>query len=381
MINRILITIPCLCIGGTETQTLNLAKTLCSLGNKITVLCQFEFNGNVVSEFESAGATVILLRWKRDINVLSFINKLRIEIHNLEPDIVHVQYMAPGALPIIAARLAGVKTIFATVHQPWTRSHRRFSKIILRAASLLCTRFIAVSVNAEESWFGKGELYDENKLTKHNPHHFTIHNSIDVGDIRKITTTVNADNLKKNLSIPPGIPVIGALARLKYEKGIDLLLEAFMLLLKSGIKTHLFLIGTGPDELKLKEIVKAQNICTSVTFYGEADRVRAMQLISVIDILVVPSRYEGFGLSAAEAMAGGKPVIAADCYGLKEVVADKKTGLTFKTGDISELKEKLQVLLKNDTLCKEYGLSGQKRAEELFDIPVFQNKIAALYNN
>ena len=57
-----------------------------------------------------------------------------------------------------------------------------------------------------------------------------------------------------------------------------------------------------------------------VIFYGATDWVNAMQLISIMDIVVVPSRFEGFGLTAAEAMSAGKPVVASDSFGLKEVV-------------------------------------------------------------
>ena len=126
--------------------------------------------------------------------------------------------------------------------------------------------------------------------------------------------------LKCELAIPAGIPVIGAVSRLRHEKGIDLLLEAFTFLIRSGEKAHLLLVGSGPDEKKLKDTIQTYELNSSVTFYGEAEWERAMQLMAIMDIVVVPSRFEGFGLTAAEAMAAGKPVIASDTSGLKEVV-------------------------------------------------------------
>ena len=77
----------------------------------------------MVEEFQTTGADVILLDMNRNSGSWAVIKRLRKEIRQINPDVVHVQYMAPGALPIIAARLAGVKRVFATVHQPYTNSH------------------------------------------------------------------------------------------------------------------------------------------------------------------------------------------------------------------------------------------------------------------
>ena len=114
---------------------------------------------------------------------------------------------------------------------------------MLRAASLLTTKFIAVSQNAEKSWFGTSGLFDENKPLKLQPHHFTIHNAIDTDRISKIISEVSVTDLKSELAIPAGIPVIGAVSRLRHEKGIDILIEAFTLLIRSGEKAHLLLVG------------------------------------------------------------------------------------------------------------------------------------------
>ena len=99
-----------------------------------------------------------------------------------------------------------------------------------------------------------------------------------------------------------------------------------------------------------------------------------MQLMSIMDIVVVPSRFEGFGLTAAEAMAVGKPVIASETSGLKEIIIDGETGLAFKTGNSNDLAEKIKILLQQPDLCEELAINGLKRAEEYFSIEVFRQK-------
>jgi L-malate glycosyltransferase len=373
----VLITIPCLLRGGTELQTLNLVKVLKSYGFNIMVLCYFEYDESIIIQFQNEGAVVRILKLNRKSRARKIIFKIYKEIRSVKPGIVHVQYMAPGALPIIAAKMAQVKIIFATVHQPWTPGHGRLSKLILRTVSFLCTRFICVSVSAEKSWFNSGRLFDKNKPVNLQSRHFTIYNSVEFEKIKFISDSAKTNQLKQELGIPLNEVLIGAVSRLRYEKGIDLLIEAFVQLIDEGASVHLLIAGSGPDELKLKEMVRG--VSTKVTFYGEACGEKVIQLIAAMDIVVVPSRFEGFGLTAAEAMAVGKPVVSSDSFGLTEVVENHITGLCFKVGAILQLKENLKTLVMSSVLRNQYGEAGRERAKQIFDIEVFDNQIAKLY--
>jgi len=360
-------------------QTLSLSRVLRSYGLTVTVICYFEYEAAMVKEFQTTGADVILLDMNRNSGSCAVIIRLRKEIRQINPDVVHVQYMAPGALPIIAARLAGVKRVFATVHQPYTSSHSLLAKLILRTASMLTTKFIAVSQNAEKSWFGTSSLFDESKPFKLQPRHFTIHNAIDTDKINKIFSEISVTKLKSELAISAGIHVIGAVSRLRHEKGIDILLEAFNLLIRSGVKAHLLVVGSGPDERRLKATVLTYRLDSSVTFSGEAEWERAMRLMTLMDIVVVPSRFEGFGLTAAEAMAMGKPVIASDTSGLKEVVVNSETGILFHVDEVTALKEAMQMLIRDPQLRETFGAAGKERAQANFTINIYRIKTRVLY--
>jgi L-malate glycosyltransferase len=362
-------------------QTLVLIEALRSLEQEIIVICYFEHEQSIVQEFKDAGANVILLDLHRSLGMFNIVFILNKEIRSAKPDIVHVQYMAPGALPIVAAKLAGVKYVIATVHQPHTASHGWISKLILRFASLLTTRFIAVSMNAEKSWFGTASIYNESLRPNIQPHHFTIYNAVDTDKISKIAESADGEKMKGELKIPLNVPLIGVVSRLRHEKGIDLLVSACRSLKEDGIDFHLLIVGSGPDEASLKNQVQLGGISDFVTFYGAAEWERAMRLMAIMNIVVVPSRFEGFGLTAAEAMAAGKPVIASDSFGLKEVVADHETGLVFKGEDISDLKDKLSALLYDRVLCIKFGTAGQHRARSLFDTSVFMKSMDSLYGS
>jgi glycosyltransferase involved in cell wall biosynthesis len=377
---RVLIAIPCLLKGGTEIQTLNLVSSLLILHHNVSVLCYFEYDTIMVHRFEDAGAEVRLLTLNRSIGFLNITIKLLGEIKRISPDVVHVQYMSPGALPIIAARMAGVKKIFATVHQPYTPSHGKLARLILKSAYMLTSRFISVSQNAEISWFGSSNLFNEKIPLRYQPRHFTIHNNVDVERMDKIFSGYDKSKLRNDLGIHADIVVIGVVSRLSYEKGVDILLTAYYKLRKEFQRTHLLIVGDGPDKGNLIDQTSHFGIMDSVTYYGAAEWEKAIQLTRLIDIVVVPSRFEGFGLSAAEAMAAGKPVVASDSFGLKEVVINEETGLLFPAGNSGILKNHLLRLCKDQSLRNTYGENGRKRCESVFGVDKFRRKMGSLYS-
>lgn len=376
---KILIALPCLLKGGTEFQSLHLIQALKSFAKEVKVLVYFEKDIEMVQLFEESGAEIICLNWLRNIKPWTFIWKLTEEIRFIKPEVIHVQYMAPGALPIIAAKLAGIKNIMATVHQPYTQAHGKTAKLLLRVSAFLCNRFIVISQNAEKSWFGSASLYNETKPLKAQAKHFTIYNAIDTSAIMKLSNAVDAKREKENLQIPKEALIIGAVSRLRIEKGIDILIEAFSRLAKNNASIRLLLVGDGPDAYKLKQQVTDAGIENRVIFYGEANWATAMKMMTLMDIVVVPSRFEGFGLTAAEAMAMAKPVIASEVFGLKEVVAQGITGFLFPKENSVILAAKLKELICDASLRDSFGKKANEVAREKFDIGIFTNKTVALY--
>jgi len=98
--NKVIIAIPCFLRGGTEQQSLLLVKALVESGYEVEVCCYFEYDEQMVADFKAAGADVSLLKWSRDTGTIKFIRNLSALFRSKSPDIVHVQYMAPGLLPI-----------------------------------------------------------------------------------------------------------------------------------------------------------------------------------------------------------------------------------------------------------------------------------------
>ena len=374
----IYIAIPCLLKGGTEFQTLQLVRSLIQFNEKVSLVCYYEYEQEMVTVFEKEGAKVILLQWDRNTGKIRFIYEFFKFLRKEKPAILHVQYMAPGALPIFAAVLAGVNRIIATVHQPYTNAHGKVAKILLRIAALFCNPFLSVSKNAAISWFGKTIIMDT-KLPIHKQNkQLTLYNTIDVEKINYLKNILPYD-------IPFGLklnyPIIGTVSRLRHEKGIDVLINAFynVVTQNPNYKAQLLLIGDGPQANEYQQLVKTLQIENQVFFCGAKDWENSMKYMGLMDIVVVPSRFEGFGLTAAEAMAMGKPLIASDNFGLSELINHQENGLLFENENISALSQHIINLLNNPELAQNLGKLAQLKAIKYWDLPVFNENIKTLY--
>jgi len=359
-------------------QTLNLVNVLIGAGHNVTVCCYYEYDQGIVERFETTGAKVILMKYER-AKGLWHLAKGLIQIFRREkPEIVHVQYITPGLLPIIAARIAGIKTIFATVHQPG-RVYGWKEKKLLRIAARLCTAFFCNSEAVEESWFEDSEIFDSNKQYK-NRKHFTIYNGVDTNHIEQITKQVDRIKLRNDLGID-NKPVIGMVGRLRQEKGQDILLDAMPEVIRVIPNVILLIVGDGPDRISLELRAKSLGLASNTLWLGQMDHEEVIKLYTIMDVVVIPSRFEGFGLSAAEAMASGRPIVASDVDGLRKIVVNGTTGYLFPVGDHQELYKILIKLVKSPEKAEVFGIKGYKHVQEIFSMERFTELTIAAYRH
>lgn len=151
--------------GGTEVQTLNLVQALIAGGHRVVTVCYFENCEDMVSRFQNAGCEVVCLSpdgiridgWR---GILFLYKGLRSVLKQYKPDVAHVQYMAPGAIPILLLRLLGMRQILTTAH---TAADIYPSLKLVHFIQRHCVRaFTCITELAERSFFGSSQLYDEN---------------------------------------------------------------------------------------------------------------------------------------------------------------------------------------------------------------------------
>ncbi len=378
----VIVALPMLLRGGTELQTLAMVRVLREESYHVVVCCYYEFEQEIIEEFTKENVEVHCLGLKRFSRGASFaqmlklIRVLRGFLKSRSPHIVHVQYVSPGLIPVLAARAAGVKRIFATIHYPRHAFGKRETALVHIAAKL-CSVFLCNSLATERSWFGSGSLIDppeSNAAIRH----YTIYNSVDTARIEVLASSAKKDSLREALHIT-GKHVVGVVARLRSEKGHSFLFHAFRQVLASNPNTTLLIVGDGPDKGALQSLAKRLNIDENLVWTGAKSQEETFQLYGIMDLVVVPSEYEGFGLSAAEAMAAGLPVVATNADGLREVIKDGFTGLLSPFGDIEGMSSSIVSLLADPSRAAQFGASGKDRVRELFSLARFHQAIKAVY--
>jgi len=142
---------------------------------------------------------------------------------------------------------------------------------------------------------------------------------------------------------------------------------------------HLLLVGQGPLQEEKKLLAKTLGLEKRVHFLGFRSDVE--RIIKTVDIIILSSNWEGFGLAAVEGMAAGKPVIGTNVPGLRDVIGDKD--LLFEVGDEIELANKVIKLLNNKEMYFQKAKQMQRRSEN-YDIKnmvaKYLKKYFELYN-
>lgn len=157
-------------------------------------------------------------------------------------------------------------------------------------------------------------------------------------------------------------------------KGILTLIEA----VKELKKVELLIVGTGTEKENIEKNIKVNKI-TNVHLLGYKSGNELKKIVAESKFIIVPSEwYENCPYSIMESMAIGKPVIGARIGGIPELIEDGKTGLLFKSGNVDDLKSKIEWLYKRPEKIKEFGENAKLKAENEFSPEVYYKKIMNL---
>ncbi len=332
----VLICIPCLLTGGTEIQSLNLVQALVAGGHRVVTACYFEYSDEMVARFRQAGSEVVCLNaageriggWR---GILFLYKGLRKVLKRYRPDVAHVQYMAPGAIPILLLRLLGMRQILTTAH---TAADIYPNLRLVHFIQRRCVRaFTCITELAEQSFFGSSQLYDENTpLALRN--HFTIYNALP----SNFTPLAAARKLERPITL-------GVVSRLEEIKGMDLVVPAYARVREQYPDVKLLVVGDGTLKPSMMRQAEELDCADAIEWAGRRPQESLPDWYRRMDIVLMPSRSEGFGLTAIEAMANGCVMIASRTGGLPEVVRDREVGLLHTPESVDDMVAKITELL------------------------------------
>ncbi len=164
-------------------------------------------------------------------------------------------------------------------------------------------------------------------------------------------------------------PTLVYFGRLKKYKRVDHILKSFSIIKKksSSLKaksSKLWILGTGDDEKRLKNLTKKLSISEDVTFFGYVNDEEKIKLLSKSHIYAIASEKEGWGITVVEANACGLPVVGYDVEGLRDSIKNNYSGFLVPNGNIIELAKKIELLFENENLTNEMSQNAIKWASE-----------------
>lgn len=264
-------------------------------------------------------------------------------------DVVHCNSFSAPDLLYLKPFLFPKTKIIHTVHD--VGQYRTLGKIKCGLRNLLCYRIIAISDCVKKDIITNGGAYDKVR---------TVYNAI---DFERFHPRQRFDN---------DTICIGNVARIMPEKkGQDVLLRAMAVLYPKYPQLRCIFAGDADAEHQgafsaLKEMVREFGLEECVTFLGNVEDVPSF--LATLDLFVLPSRFEGFGISLVEAMAMGIPCVASRLDGPAEVLSNGQYGVMFEPGNSADLADILEQMIKELSLFKEKSAKTVSYVKEKYDI-------------
>lgn len=356
---------------GSTMQMYTLAKGLIDLGHEIHIISAgppanigaemlfkgyLEFGGihhtvkfPLNPGFNRLGKAIQLYRY------LSVIPSVISVMKNIQPDIIHVHYPVTSYLAKIYCIMTNKKFI-TTYHISGIPKHLLHRKADYAIA-------ISYDLKDELLYYYK---YPAARIR-------LIHNGISTSKYYKTIDIAEKNAIKKTMGLEENAFTIGFVGSLVHRKGVDILLESIYRINDSNCQ--LVLLGDG-DIKWVESLVDRFHLKERVKFYPFQDPI---QFYKMFDIFVLPSRKEGFGLVAIEAMMMGVATVRSNVQGSCDQIDHGVTGIIFRNEDVEELAMQINILLRNTELRMSLAKNGQLAAIERFSDSRMLNDLLYLY--
>jgi glycosyltransferase involved in cell wall biosynthesis len=317
-----------------------------------------------------AGFSSLLSIGARFLSILRFAIRLSVYLRKNGFDLVLTNTVKAHLYGSLAARICGIPLVW--------RFHDVFSREDFSPVWMKCLRhfgdffpkkILAVSQSSMNSLVKNG--LREGKIS-------VIFNAVDTGGF--IPKNNSAEGIRREFHIQKGAKTVGCIGRILPQKGQKFFLESIPKVVQRFPETRFFVVGEvfrsdDPYLMELSEIVNANRISDRVVFAGF--RTDVADILDCMDVVVFPSLSpESFGLSILEAMERGKPVIASDSEGVRELIRDRISGVLVEPGHPEQIADRLMDLFHDRRLYEMIGHNAREEAKR-FTVKRYVNSMEA----
>jgi glycosyltransferase involved in cell wall biosynthesis len=353
-------------IGGMESTVCDLISNLPADAFEFTCICPYE--SAFTARLRGMGCQVYITAIRDDPPWLA-IEFVTAIINRHQINIVHAHLLNAHTLGAIAARLAG-RPIVATIHS-MTLWQQELS--VARAAG---THLITVCQQAYCQSLAAGIAPEMVSL---------IPNGV---DLRRFGSDRNGDMFREQINVPDNVMLVGFVGRLAHEKGPDKFVLAAQSICDQNSQVHFVLVGEGPEESRLRQMVKGSGHDGRIHFAGAQGQME--KVYPAFDLLLQTSRSEAMPLALIEAMACNLPVVALAVGDVAAIIMAGETGIPISPvewpgvaspypGDWPGIAAATLELLDQPQRMARLGQLARARAVEMFDVRITAGKVAALF--
>ncbi|MFH1941979.1 MAG: glycosyltransferase family 4 protein [bacterium] len=346
--------------GGGEVWMVNTMAALRRRGHRVFLMCRH--GADILSHVKGTDVDAIPLRIRGDFDPITIVrvarfikqNRIHVILTNMDKELRFAG---------MAAKLTGVKLVISLkgVDRPLkNRLHYRFTYKSLATTIVVNSEATKRTLLRSASWLSPDRVR-------------VLYHGIDPVLFSDERTT----DLRAELRIPPRVPLMGFVGRFNVQKGIIYLLHAFKMVLDEIPNAHLLMAGEG--DLKDTIIAFAAANGCSDRLHLTGFRRDIANVMRTMDMLVLPSLWEGFGIVLIEAMAAKKPCVAARTSSIPEIVVHNDTGIIVPPKDAPSLARAMIALIKDKALAASMGLKGWKVVQEKFRLDRMIDDYEALF--
>jgi glycosyltransferase involved in cell wall biosynthesis len=286
-------------------------------------------------------------------------------------DVIHTHSSKGGFLGRFAARCAGARAVVHTANGLYFLGQQGFKRAFYlgleRLASRLMDRFIAVS-ESEKAVAIENGLFRLDQVV-------VIENGIELASANPEDDPVRRH---QELGLDPDRPIVGTVSRFSPQKDPATLLRAFALVIEAAPEVQFVWCGNGELKFQIESLAQRLGIHEYIAFTGYRQDV--LEFVALFDVFVVSSLFEGLPYTLLEAMSLGKPVVATDVTGSKDVVAHGETGLRVPPRDPRAMAAAILRLVRSPDEARRMGQAGRDLVARRFTLKRMIAKTEQVYH-
>ena len=358
---KVLLVIDGILFGGGARVFLQLAEGLINRGHRVFVACVPD--GELAPLLKASGIELLPVNFKSK-NILCVINELHTHLCDKSIDVVNSQGGRADFYARMAARMLKPKVkIVNTVAMPVEGYDvGAFRKGVYRFfdwfSERYVDRFIVVSEVLRNTLLSSHKIQPD-KVIK-------IYNGIELSEYYPDDSGESFRSIRKAYNIGEEVFLIGAVGRMVWQKGFEYLIEAAPDVLKEYPEARFLIVGEGPLRQRLEALSEELRVRDNVIFTGFRSNIK--EILSAINILVIPSLLEGFPMITLETMAMAKPIIATNIDGITEQITNGVNGILVPPKDPIALAKTVMRVINDKEFARTMGLSARKKVEQEFSV-------------